>query len=258
MSKSNQMRLAILSLLMVVALSISAASQSINTNSDSDRVKAIRANNIDSISQLFESKSIEYPPTSIYMRAFKHEKELELWAWSTVDSCFKLIKVYAFTGYSGELGPKRKQGDFQIPEGIYHIDRFNHLSSYHLSLGINYPNKSDMILKSGNNAGGDIFIHGSSVTIGCIPIGDNAIEQLFIVACDTYTTTNNSIPVHIFPCRMDKSENRQMLERLSADDEKLIEFWNCLNPLYKYFENHNNLPEISINSSGKYILSISP
>ncbi|MCP4750868.1 MAG: hypothetical protein GY866_08245 [Proteobacteria bacterium] len=76
------------------------------------------------------------------------------------------MKEYPFSDYSGMLGPKRRQGDEQIPEGFYFIDRFNHRSAFYLSMGLDYPNDSDRRLSSFKYLGGDIFIHGSDVTIG--------------------------------------------------------------------------------------------
>ena len=112
--------------------------------------------------------------------AFKEERRLELWkkkgrGWTFVQS-------YPFTGYSGALGPKLREGDRQIPEGEYRIEYLNPNSSYHLSMKVDYPNAFDreMGVKDGRDRlGFDIFIHGSSVTIGCIPIGDDGIEELF-------------------------------------------------------------------------------
>ena len=112
--------------------------------------------------------------------AFKEERRLELWKKGVRK--WRLIKVYPFTGYSGSLGPKLAEGDRQIPEGVYDVEYLNPNSSYHLSIKLNYPNafdRSKAELAGRNNLGGDIFIHGSHVTIGCIPLGDDAIEEVF-------------------------------------------------------------------------------
>ncbi|MCP3965095.1 MAG: L,D-transpeptidase family protein [Lentisphaerae bacterium] len=95
------------------------------------------------------------------------------------------IKNYKLTAFSGEIGPKLKEGDRQIPEGIYKITFLNPNSSYHLSMKINYPNDFDR--RMGNNdgrefLGSDIMIHGMNVTIGCIPVGNPGIEELFVLA----------------------------------------------------------------------------
>src|SRR5690606_11025729 len=96
---------------------------------------------------------------------------------------FTLVKTYPVCSSSGLPGPKRKKGDRQTPEGFYHIDRFNPQSAFHLSLGINYPNSSDKILGH-SDPGGDIFIHGSCVTIGCVPLTDDLIKEVYVLAVE--------------------------------------------------------------------------
>ncbi len=117
--------------------------------------------------------------TLIYL---KSEQQLEVWANTKNGNIF--IKSYPLTATSGGLGPKYQEGDRQIPEGLYRLTHFNPNSSYHLSLGVNYPNAQDKDWAQADgrniqNLGGDIMVHGKNVTIGCIPIGDEAIEELF-------------------------------------------------------------------------------
>ena len=112
---------------------------------------------------------------ALFIRAFKKEEKLEVWVKGKNNTNYVFLKTYDICSTSGELGPKRKRGDLQIPEGFYHINTFNPYSNFYLSLQINYPNKSDRILGYKANLGGDIFIHGNCVTIGCIPITDDKI-----------------------------------------------------------------------------------
>lgn len=126
-------------------------------------------------------------PTKIKMLAFKDERMLEVYAKQ--QNQYVLLKKYPFTAYSGKLGPKLKEGDRQIPEGIYHIEHLNPNSSYYLSLKVGYPNAFDnqkAKAEGRTNQGGDIFIHGKAVTIGCIPVGDQAIEEIFVLAKQAY------------------------------------------------------------------------
>ncbi len=130
----------------------------------------------------FKKEGFQTFPKKIMILAFKEEQTLEVYAKR--DTTWHLVKSYPFTGFSGKLGPKLKEGDYQIPEGIYKIGYLNPNSSYHLSAKINYPNSFDKekAKEMGRSKlGGDIFIHGRSVTIGCIPLGDRAIEELFIM-----------------------------------------------------------------------------
>ena len=120
--------------------------------------------------------------SAITLIGIKQDKVLELWIKRANRLSFDFIRSYGFTASSGYLGPKLKEGDRQIPEGIYGIQYLNPNSSYYLSIKLDYPNAFDRA-KAGaeerTNLGGDIFIHGKSATIGCIPIGDQGIEELF-------------------------------------------------------------------------------
>jgi len=136
-------------------------------------------------------------PKEIILIALKQEKKLQVYAKDYNGT--KFIKEYPFTANSGTLGPKLKEGDKQIPEGIYEVEYLNPNSSYHLSIKVSYPNQFDKSkTKFTNQAkmGGDIFIHGKSVTIGCIPIGDEAIEEVFLL---TNKAINNGVKVIISP-----------------------------------------------------------
>ena len=106
---------------------------------------------------------------------FKNERSVEVHAPG-----WRMPRIYPMTAFSGALGPKLREGDGQIPEGVYGIEYLNPNSSYHLSLKVSYPNASDRKRAKADgrtNLGGDIMIHGKAVTIGCVPVGDDAIED---------------------------------------------------------------------------------
>jgi murein L,D-transpeptidase YafK len=132
----------------------------------------------------FQRTGLQPSPASfkqLALLAFKQERRLEVWSRAD-NGRWVLFKTYPFTAFSGRLGPKLREGDRQIPEGIYRIDYLNPYSSYHLSLKVNYPNDFDKAmgeLDGRQELGGEIFFHGNAVTVGCIPIGDVAIEELF-------------------------------------------------------------------------------
>ena len=112
--------------------------------------------------------------------AFKQERKVELWKEHRTG--WRCVRRYKFTGYSGGPGPKLRQGDGQIPEGVYRVEYLNPNSSYHLSIKLDYPNDFDRRKAREDkrtNLGGDIFIHGEAATIGCIPVGNRNIEELF-------------------------------------------------------------------------------
>ena len=186
----------------------------------------------------------------IFLQAFKEEAIIELWIKSMQDSVFQKAKTYDICYSSGRLGPKRKQGDHQVPEGIYHIDRFNPKSNYHLSLGINYPNKSDLIRGHQTKPGGDIFIHGNCVSIGCLPILDEPIEELYNIASNAKSNGQDQIPVWIFPFRMEEENVKGYgLEFIEHDS-----FWNEISLFYQYFKNDQLPPTFEIDEKGRYVL----
>lgn len=145
----------------------------------------------------FEAASVAYPPKSIKLLALKEERDLELWASDGKE--YKLIKNFKILGASGTSGPKLREGDEQVPEGIYRILALNPNSQFHLSMKLNYPNKFDLFYanKEGRSQpGSNIFIHGSDVSIGCLAVGDNSIEELFTVV---YRVGMGNVQVVIAP-----------------------------------------------------------
>ena len=128
----------------------------------------------------FEKAGLSDTPERVAFLVFKAEKRLELWA-GRYDG-WAHIKDYPVLAASGHAGPKLREGDRQVPEGIYRIEYLNPNSSYHLSMKLNYPNEFDLEKareEGRKNPGSDIFIHGKDVSIGCIAVGDLAIEELF-------------------------------------------------------------------------------
>src|ERR1043165_2328303 len=126
----------------------------------------------------FKAKNMAWPPTDIYLRAFKTQNEMELWARDNEEAEYRKVKTYRICAVSGSLGPKRQQGDRQIPEGYYFIDEFNPKSEYYLSMLLNYPNFSDELLGK-SKLGGNIYIHGGCLTVGCLPMTNEGICELY-------------------------------------------------------------------------------
>lgn len=123
---------------------------------------------------------------SLTLVALKKEQLLEVWV-NRAEGPPRRIRSYPFTANSGGPGPKLREGDGQIPEGIYRIESLNPNSRYHLSIKLDYPNAFDRARGEEDGReklGFDIFIHGKAVTIGCIPIGDEAIEDLFTLVAE--------------------------------------------------------------------------
>jgi L,D-transpeptidase catalytic domain len=145
----------------------------------------------------FAEVHVHYPPKKIALLAFKDTNQLQL--WGADDDTWHYIKTYPILAASGHLGPKLSSGDYQVPEGVYHIKGFNPDSRFTLSMQINYPNEFDkeQAQKEGrSNLGDNIFIHGKSSSIGCLAIGDEPIEELFVLA---RLVGQNNIDVIISP-----------------------------------------------------------
>lgn len=139
----------------------------------------------DRLRPAFLAAHVPFPPERVWLVALKDERRLELWAGSPASRT--LVKEYAILAASGGPGPKRREGDLQVPEGLYRILWLNPASSYHLSMKVDYPNELDRAKARADRRtqlGGDIFIHGRNVSIGCLALGDPAIEELFVLAAD--------------------------------------------------------------------------
>lgn len=200
------------------------------------------------VRELFEEKGC----SSIFIRIFKLERKLEIWAAFYGRNAYEYIKSYQMTCMSGMIGPKRREGDKQIPEGFYIIDRFNPNSKYYLSLGIDYPNKSDKILGDKTSPGKDIFIHGGSSSVGCIAIGDESIKELYIIAQEASAKGQLKIPIHIFPAALN-STGFERLKKEYINQKDTMAFWNNIKAGYDIFERNHTLPEISVDDEGRYL-----
>lgn len=198
----------------------------------------------------FDKKDIPFPPQEIYLRAFKKEGTLEVWAKNATGT-FAKIKEYTICVSSGKLGPKRRRGDNQVPEGFYHIMDFNPVSDYFLSLGVSYPNQSDRILGSGD-LGGDIYVHGDCVSAGCIPLTNEKMKELYWLAVLAHDNGQQNIPIHIFPYKFKNMKFHQLEIAKHASDAKLLNFWDNLRQGYDFFESTRTLPTIQVNSDGSY------
>jgi murein L,D-transpeptidase YafK len=219
------------------------------------RVWNARLSSDENLKQAFTKMNLQYPPRFIYWRAFKREKQMELWAADSSHHRYRLVKTYNIVNMSGTLGPKRMEGDFQVPEGYYHINQYNPYSNFYLSYKVSYPNCSDSILGQKGNYGGQIFVHGDSLTIGCMPMSDDVIKELYWcnIQAQNNRDTNYYIPIHIYPCRM-QTGNWTFLKSYYNFDPKRIEFWKNLQEGYNYFELMRTPPKIMVDPKGKYLV----
>lgn len=188
----------------------------------------------------------------IGLRAFKAERQLEIWGAKNDRGPFRLIATYPIAALSGTLGPKEREGDLQAPEGFYRIVRFNPHSRFHLSLGLNYPNSSDHLRLGDGPLGEDIYIHGNQVSAGCLAMTDPIIDKIYALAGYARGHGQRAIPVSIFPCRM-TDDNWAALQAQFAARPDLIRFWATLKPGYDAFEKSRIWVRPHVDKRGDYI-----
>ncbi len=222
-------------LLLLTVFSLSAQAE--------DRVAKARQRSLQRVKDIFAAAGIAYPPQELHLRAFKKEKVIEVWAGKRGEA-LKHVKNFPVCAASGELGPKRKQGDLQVPEGLYEISRFNPQSAFHLSMKVDYPNAADRVLGSPGDWGGDIYIHGNCASVGCLAIEDGPIEELYVMAQDT---TTRPISVHIFP-------SRSAIE--ASDSAPHAALWEQLEQARLLFDTTHRPPKRVIDAkTGTYVVS---
>lgn len=209
----------------------------------------------DTIAKQFEDRGLAWPAKYVYIRSFKYDAQLEVWVKNSLNEKYKLFKCYKVCMQSGRLGPKRLQGDYQVPEGFYYINEFNPNSMYHLSLGLNYPNASDRILSDSIHPGGNIYIHGSCVSVGCIPLNDQQIEELYIITSHAKANGQDFIPVHVFPIRYNQKKSIEYFNLASRGNQPLHKFAAELKDAFDKFEEKKQVPLVMVNQKGKYLIN---
>ncbi|MHA4810285.1 L,D-transpeptidase family protein [Flavitalea flava] len=207
----------------------------------------------DTLSKQFKEKGLVWPARYVYIRSFKYDSQLEVWVKNAREDKYKLFKSYKVCALAGTLGPKRMAGDYQVPEGFYYINEFNPRSEYHLSLGLNYPNASDRILSDSTQPGGEIYIHGSCVTTGCIPITDSQIEELYILAAHAKNQGEDFIPVHIFPVNFNNPRSVDYLNKYLQTFSEYTPFAKSMRNAFYYFEKYRDVPFVLVNGKGEYV-----
>ncbi len=187
----------------------------------------------------------------IYLRAFKTEKIIELWAKNIADSVFVLIREFPICDISGSEGPKRRYRDLQVPEGFYHISELNPYSKYYLSMGINYPNASDSLRGVHGHLGNQIFVHGSCISSGCLAITDDRIRELFVYCIEAYNSGQKQIDLVIYPARLSEPNYSGLISGHRMDKDK-ISLWADLKKSFDLFDRTRVQPTIKFLSNGTH------
>lgn len=230
-------------------LAQSVAEQQLNF----ERVRVAKARTEARIRKMFRDSGLSETPKYIYWRAFKMEDQLELWATDSSSRNYKKIKTYSICQSSGDLGPKRRFGDLQVPEGLYYIEKFNPHSNYRLSMKVAYPNESDLVFADKNNPGNEIYIHGGCASVGCLPMTDSLIDEIYWVTIlsQNYQGSKAKIPIDIFPCQFN-NKNWAHLKTTYGHKPQLIKFWENIEEAYAFFRDKKIAPGYWVDQQGKY------
>lgn len=223
----------------------------LNSQLKNQRVRSAYNEKISLIETMLASNGLSADNFRMLIVVYKDESVLEIYAGPKNAQKLNLLASYTICATSGQPGPKRMQGDGQVPEGFYHINHFNPASNYYLSLGINYPNASDLIKTTAKDPGGSIYIHGSCVTIGCLPMTDDKIKEIYLLAALSKNNGQEKIPVYIFPFRMNDKVFAAYSDKFRLNTI-LLDFWTNLKKGYDSFESEKTILNFSVNKKGDY------
>ena len=200
------------------------------------------------INEKLHSMDLSLNNVKVMIKAYKYEQTVKIYVQSKSEKVWRVYKEFPFNCTSGDLGPKRQEGDYQIPEGYYHVNHFNPYSNFHLSLGVSYPNKADKIKSPHKDKGGAIYMHGGCATIGCIPIEDEPIKEVYILSVMAKNNGQGKIPIHIFPFEYTVEKYESAIELYPEHKA----FWKNIYDIEKKFEETKISPKVGINSKGDY------
>ncbi|MFD9896714.1 hypothetical protein ACHMW4_03040 [Mesorhizobium sp. UC22_110] len=177
------------------------------------------------------------PSSPILVRIFKEESELEIWKRDG-NGKYALLKTYPMCRWSGQLGPKKRIGDRQAPEGFYHVsaDRLNPNSQYYLSFNLGYPNKLESALGYSGEA---LMVHGACSSSGCYALTDEGVSEIYAVAREALKGGQTSFQVQAFPFRM----TAQKMARNRGNPN--YGFWTDLKKGYDSFEVTRRQPRVA-------------
>lgn len=243
---------------MIATVALALALARVAAVEEPERVAAARAAHEATLIEKVEALGFEWPPRELYVRMFKDERIVEVWVGDGKRS-LELLDTFSECGASGIIGPKVAQGDLQVPEGFYIVTGLNPWSPGLLSLQLDYPNDADKArramravdVKEAANVplGGDIAVHGTCISTGCLAIDDAPIEQLYLLALEP-RRRGRAIRVHVFPTRMSPERITTVLEH--TEDVTVVKLWTSMIPAYRAFERSRKTPLTWPRSDGTY------
>jgi len=250
--KINRILTTSISIFAIALLSFNFQSDFLSEQLKHERVKTAYSEKHSFIEKKLKAHNISLDNLNLLLIAYKDDDTLDVYAKSNDDINYKKILSYPICKRSGLLGPKRKKGDRQVPEGFYNINVFNPNSEFYLSLGINYPNQSDQRKSKHKDLGGDIFIHGDCQTIGCLPMTDDFIKEIYLLAVYARNRSQSAIPVYIFPFKMN-DENYNTYKLKYKENKVLTSFWDNIKIGYDKFHKEKKELNIKVSEKGDYV-----
>ena len=178
------------------------------------------------------------PSSPVLIRTYKREAELEIWKM-TSDGRYALLKTYPICRWSGQLGPKKAEGDMQVPEGFYPIEpgQMNPNSHYYLAFNVGYPNAYD---RAYGRTGGSVMVHGVCSSAGCFSMTDEQVADIYAIARDAFRGGQREIQLQSYPFRMTPAN--MAIYRLDPN----IAFWKQLKNGSDHFEVTKTEPSVVI------------
>ncbi len=213
-----------------VALVLAGCSDLLPRNSTARAVQPMKQSLISALNAIGST-----PAAPMMIRVFKQSNEFEVWK-QTSSGQFKLLKTYAICAWSGTLGPKITEGDRQAPEGFYTITPglMNPNSNYYLAFNTGFPNKFD---KSWGRTGANLMVHGDCSSAGCYSMTDESVNEIFMLARETFAGGNTTIQMQIFPFRMTPKN------LAAVHDNPNMPFWMDIKEGYDRFELSHTPPK---------------
>ena len=189
------------------------------------------------------------PAEPMVIRVYKQSSELEVWK-RTRSGEFALLKTYAICKWSGTIGPKIREGDYQSPEGFYNVTpgQMNPKSAYWLSFNVGFPNKFD---QAWGRTGSNLMVHGDCKSVGCFAMTDAGIKEIYALVRESFRGGNRSVQLQLLPFRMTEAN----LQTNAASPH--LPFWRNLKQGTDLFE-ANGMPPAWDVCERKYVFNSSP
>jgi murein L,D-transpeptidase YafK len=208
---------------------------------DTDGTPAVGGRHMQPLSERlladFEAKNMD-KESAILVRIFKQEAELEVWKEDKTGR-FALLRTYPICRWSGDLGPKVKEGDRQAPEGFYTITPglMNPNSNYYLAINTGFPNAYD---RANGRTGGFLMIHGDCSSRGCYAMTDEQIGEIYALARESFFGGQKSFQIQAYPFRMTPAN---MAKHRNSPH---MAFWKMIKQGYDHFEVTHLEPKVDV------------